>query len=126
MSRTHLSWIAASALTLALAWSPVAAMQATVTIEGTVEDMDGDPIAGARVVYRLVDAEGVFISRPTTSSGAYAVDLPEGQRCRPVAVVVEDGTRVDLGDVAPVRVTAGVNQQITIDRPKTWNPRFWK
>ena len=101
---------------------PPVAAQALVQIEGTVQDVDGDPVVGARVVYRLIDSEGVFISQPTDGSGLYALDLPGGERCRPVAVVVSDGTRVELGEVAPARATSGMTQQITIDVPRRWNP----
>jgi hypothetical protein len=96
--------------------------QALVQIEGTVQDVDGDPVVGARVVYRLIDSEGVFISQPTDGSGLYALELPGGELCRPVAVVVSDGTRVELGNVAPARATGGMSQQITIDLPRRWNP----
>jgi hypothetical protein len=102
----------------ALAQQPIP----TASIQGTVQDMEGDPIVGARVVYRLVDEEGVFISRPSDATGKYMLDLPDGKQVRPVAVVVADGTRVDLGGVAPARAVEGMTQQITIDRPKTWNP----
>lgn len=102
--------------------APQVLAQTLVQIEGTVQDVDSDPVAGARVVYRLVDSEGVFISQPTDGSGRYALELPRGERCRPVAVVVADGTRIELGNVAPARATDGMTQQITIDVPRRWNP----
>ena len=91
-------------------------------VTGSVREMDGDPVVGARVVYRLVDTDGVFISTPTDAAGSYAVEIPAGERCRPVAVVVADGTRVELGEVSPARATDGMSQEITIDQPRSWNP----
>ena len=41
-------------------------------VTGSVREMDGDPVVGARVVYRLVDTDGVFISTPTDTAGSYA------------------------------------------------------
>ncbi|NIM01754.1 MAG: hypothetical protein GTN89_13210 [Acidobacteria bacterium] len=101
---------------------PQLAAQTLVQIEGRVQDADGDPVAGARVVYRLVDSEGVFISPPTDGSGQYALEMPDGERCRPVAVIDSGGTRIELGEVDPARVTAGMSQQITIEVPRRWNP----
>jgi hypothetical protein len=125
MGKTRTFSLAALALlALAAAAMPALAQQPipTAAIQGTVQDMDGDPVVGARVVYRLADEEGVFISRPTDATGRYTLDLPAGRQVRPVAVVVADGTRVDLGDVAPAQAVEGMTQQISIDRPKTWNP----
>jgi hypothetical protein len=121
MGKARHSWIF---LILLLGLVPAAHVlaQTLVQIEGTVQDVDGDPVVGARVVYRLIDSEGVFISQPTDGSGLYALGLPSGQLCRPVAVVVSDGTRVELGDVAPARATGGMTQQITIDIPRRWKP----
>ena len=92
--------------------------QTLVQIEGAVQDVEGDPVVGARVVYRLIDSEGVFISQPTDGAGRYLLELPSGERCHPVAVVVSDGTRVALGEVAPARAVSGMSQQITIDIPR--------
>jgi len=102
--------------------APNVLAQTLVQIEGAVQDVEGDPVVGARVVYRLIDSEGVFISQPTDGAGRYALELPSGERCRPVAVVVSDGTRVALGEVAPARAVSGMTQQITIDIPRSWNP----
>lgn len=117
-------WVLATALLLLLGVvaAPQISAQTLVQIEGTVQDIDGDPVVGARVVYRLVDSEGVFISRPTDGSGHYALGLPSGERCRPVAVVLPDGTRIELGNVSPARAAGGMTQQITIDLPRRWNP----
>jgi len=111
-------------LVLTLVVGPSVAQEtvAMAEIHGTVQDMDSDPVVGARVVYRLVDAEGVFISQPTDDTGKYSVSLPEGSQVRPVAVVVADGTRVDLGESGPANAVDGMSQQITIDRPRAWNP----
>ena len=110
-------------LLLCVAAAPQVSAQTLVQIEGTVQDLDGDPVVGARVVYRLIDSEGVFISLPTDGSGRYALELPSGARCRPVAVVVSDGkTRIALENVAPARAADGMTQQITIDLPRRWNP----
>jgi hypothetical protein len=124
------SWTFSSRRALAMALlvllgavaAPYVSAQTLAQIEGTVQDADGDPVVGARVVYRLVDSEGVFISRPTDGSGRYSLELPTNERCRPVAVVVSDGTRIELGNVAPARAADGMTQQITIDLPRRWNP----
>ncbi len=107
---------------ICVAEAPQVSAQPLVQMEGTVQDIDGDPVVGARVVYRLVDSEGIFISFPTDGSGRYALELPTGARCRPVAVVASDGTRIALRNVAPARAAAGMTQQITIDLPRRWNP----
>jgi len=115
-------WIASLIILFAVLAAPQVPGQEMVQIEGAVQDADGDPVAGARVVYRLIDSEGVFISQPTDGSGLYTLELPGGARCRPVAVVVSDGTRIELGEVSPARAIAGMTQQISIDVPRRWNP----
>lgn len=127
LSRIDLGRLLAAGTVAALLLSGLPGLRAQqaspmVSIQGSVQDIDGDPVVGARVVYRLVDAEGVFISTPTDATGTYSLDLPSGANCRPVAVLVAGGTRVDLGEVASTRAVDGVTHQINIDRPMRWNP----
>jgi len=118
---THRVFAGVLLILLGLVVAPTFSAQ-MVQVEGTVQDADSDPVVGARVVYRLVDTDAVFISAVTDGAGRYILELPSAARCYPVAVIVASGTRVELGDVAPVRAADGMSQQITIDVPRRWNP----
>lgn len=110
------------ALILLLGAIPALAQQSIVRVEGTVLDLDGDPVVMARVVYRVVDSEDVYLSDATNAKGGYTVDLAAGLRCFPTAVLLGDGTRVELGTVAPSPAADGMSQRVTIELPKRWNP----
>ena len=88
--------------------------QAEIGVDGRVLDDDSDPLVGARVVYHSEPDGRVFISGPTSQTGEFSVNLPQGVACKPAVVLLKSGMRISLGELAAVRVAAGMNQEIRV------------
>lgn len=100
---------------LAPLWAgPVGAQEARVNVQGTVLSVQGEPLAGFRVVFRLSAGTDVHLSDPTSVEGEYAVLLPAGTLYEIVAVISPAGKRIAL-DPAPVQVAPGARRNLMVD-----------
>ena len=57
----------------ALLFSSIGLLVAQSTIEGTVTDTEGNPLAGANVI-----VDGTSVGAASDSDGAYQIDVPAG------------------------------------------------
>ena len=102
------------ALLLPLGAMPARAQEARINVQGTVLSVQGEPLAGYRVVFRLAGGTEVRLTDPTSVEGEYAVLLPAGTRYEIVAVIAPQGMRVAL-DPMPVDVKPGARRNLSVD-----------
>jgi hypothetical protein len=101
-------------LLLPLGAVPARAQEAQANVQGTLLSVQGEPLPGYRVVFRLVGGTEVRLTDPTSVEGEYAVLLPVGARYEIVAVIAPQGTRVAL-DPALVEVKPGARRNLMVD-----------
>lgn len=88
--------------------------ESRINVQGTVLSVQGEPLGGFRVVFRLVGGTEVRLTEPTSVEGEYAVLLPAGASYEIVAVIAPQGTRVAL-DPVPVDVRPGARRNLMVD-----------
>jgi hypothetical protein len=103
------------ALLLPLGARPARAQEAgQINVQGTVLSVQGEPLGGFRVVFRLAAGTDVRLTEPTSVEGEYAVLLPAGASYEIVAVIAPRGMRVAL-DPVPVEVRPGARRNLMVD-----------
>jgi len=88
--------------------------QGQVELSGRVVDLDGEPAADYRVVYRETSTFDVYLGGPTDADGRFTVSVPAGGSYAAVAVISPHGNRIELTDQPPLQGTAGASQEIRL------------
>jgi len=102
------------AFLLSFGAAPSRAQESQVNVQGTALSVQGEPLAGYRVVFRLVEGTEVRLTDPTSVEGEYAILLPAGNRYEIVAVIAPQGMRIAL-DPIPVEVKPGARRNLMVD-----------
>jgi hypothetical protein len=84
------------------------------TIESAVYDPAGRPVAGYTVVMKDVASGPEFVSRPSTRSGEYTIDVPVGARYRVVSIVTPSGESLPVRQAVPVSVRGGGSHRMNV------------
>ena len=102
------------AFLLSFGAAPAWAQESQVNVQGTALSVQGEPLAGYRVVFRVAEGTDVRLTDPTSVEGEYAVLLPAGTRYEIVAVIAPQGMRIAL-DPIPVEVKPGARRNLMVD-----------
>ena len=94
------------------------------TVEGTIRDAVGQPVAGARVVVREKDGVAAFVSVPSDEEGWYFLAVPSGGNYIVVALISPTGGRVAMPESDPLRVgSAKVQHDVQLPMAMGPTPR---